>query len=92
VTRERFMSYYRIGTIAEGEQVGFSNNKNQTVVSDHGKTHHVLYHKYQHEIEKAKALLGSTFEGKLLEEDVVIFLTKPEADLLVVNKLACFEE
>lgn len=85
------MSSYRTGAIAEGNQVGFSNNKSQIVASDQGKTLHVLYHKYQQEIEKAKALLGDGFEAKPLEEDVVIFLTKQEAELLVANRLACLE-
>jgi hypothetical protein len=85
------MSSYRTGAIAEGNQVGLSNNKSQIVASDQGKTLHVLYHKYQQEIEKAKALLGGGFEAKSLEEDVVISLTKQEAELLVANRLACLE-
>jgi len=85
------MYSYRSGAIAEGNQVGFSNNKSQIVASDQGKTLHVLYHKYQQEIEKAKALLGDGFEAKPLEEDVVIFLTKSEAELLVANRLASLE-
>ena len=82
------MSSYSLGIVAEGSEVGFLNDTTQTVASDHGKTHHVLYHNYQKEIEKAKAVLGDGFESKPLEGDVVVFLTKPEADLLVQNKLA----
>jgi hypothetical protein len=85
------MSTYRIGAVVEGDRVGFSNNKSQIVASDQGKTLHVLYHKYQKEIEDAKALLGDGFEAKPLEEDVVIFLTKSEAEFLVANRLACVE-
>src|ERR1700683_1190311 len=70
-TERASMSTYRIGAVVEGDRVGFSNNKSQIVASDQGKTLHVLYHKYQKEIEDAKALLGDGFEAKPLEEDVV---------------------
>jgi hypothetical protein len=62
----------------------------ETAESDQGKTHHVLYNKnsQMEMIAKAKALLESGFEAKTLGEDVVIFLTKQEADLLVSKELA----
>ena len=85
------MSTYRTGSIAEGDQVGFSNDTSHIVASDRGKTHHVFYNKYQQEIERAKELLRNGFEGKPLGEDIVIFLTRTEVRLTVANKIACFE-
>ena len=82
------MAYYETGVIRKGGEVGFWHDNKNTVASDRGKTHHVLYHTYDEKIEKAKALLGQGFESKPLESDVVIFLTQTEADALVAHKLA----
>lgn len=82
------MPSYRMGVIREGSKVSFSNDQQNTVATDRGKTHHVLYPSYDERVPKARALLGQSFECKLLEGDAVIFLTQTEADTLVRNAVA----
>jgi hypothetical protein len=82
------MAYYERGTIKRGSVVVVAEDKENPVSSERGKLLHVLYHSDDQKLRSAKDLLGHGYEAKPLQGDVVVFLTKSEAETLVENRLA----